>query len=41
MPPILVSIVLIMALRGTGDSLTPLWFMIVSVLLDSGPPGRA
>lgn len=36
MPPILVSIVLIMALRGTGDSLTPLWFMIVSVLLDSG-----
>jgi putative MATE family efflux protein len=25
-----------MALRGTGDSMTPLWFMILSVVLDSG-----
>jgi putative MATE family efflux protein len=25
-----------MALRGAGDSLTPLWFMILSVVLDSG-----
>ena len=25
-----------MALRGSGDSLTPLWFMIVAVVLDSG-----
>jgi putative MATE family efflux protein len=25
-----------MALRGAGDSLTPLWFMIVAVVLDSG-----
>jgi hypothetical protein len=27
---------LMMALRGAGDSLTPLWFMIVAVVLDSG-----
>jgi putative MATE family efflux protein len=25
-----------MALRGSGDSLTPLWFMILSVVMDSG-----
>ena len=25
-----------MALRGAGDSMTPLWFMIVAVVLDSG-----
>ena len=25
-----------MALRGSGDSMTPLWFMIVAVVLDSG-----
>ena len=25
-----------MGLRGTGDALTPLWFMIVAVVLDSG-----
>src|SRR5205085_1260251 len=36
MPPILVAIVLTMGLRGTGDSLSPLWFMIVAVVLDSG-----
>jgi putative MATE family efflux protein len=36
MPPILVAIVLMMGLRGTGDALTPLWFMIVAVVLDSG-----
>jgi putative MATE family efflux protein len=36
MPPILLAIVIIMGLRGTGDSLTPLWFMIVAVVLDSG-----
>jgi putative MATE family efflux protein len=27
---------LMMALRGSGDSLTPLWFMLLSVVLDSG-----
>ncbi len=36
MPPILVAIILMMGLRGTGDALTPLWFMIVAVVLDSG-----
>jgi putative MATE family efflux protein len=36
MPALLLLTLLMMALRGAGDSLTPLWFMIVSVLLDSG-----
>jgi putative MATE family efflux protein len=36
MPAILMIIVLMMGLRGSGDALTPLWFMIVAVLLDSG-----
>ena len=36
MPPILIAIVLMMGLRGTGDSMTPLWFMILAVVLDSG-----
>jgi putative MATE family efflux protein len=29
-------IMLMMALRGGGDAMTPLWFMILAVLLDSG-----
>ena len=36
MPPILMLTLLMMGLRGAGDSLTPLWFMIFSVVLDSG-----
>lgn len=36
MPPILLAVILMMGLRGTGDALTPLWFMIVAVVLDSG-----
>ena len=36
MPPILLLTLFMMALRGAGDSLTPLWFMIFSVVLDSG-----
>ena len=36
MPAILVIIVLMMGLRGAGDALTPLWFMIVAVALDCG-----
>jgi putative MATE family efflux protein len=36
MPAILLLTLLMMALRGAGDSLTPLFFMIVAVLLDSG-----
>jgi putative MATE family efflux protein len=35
-PPILLLTLLMMALRGAGDSMTPLWFMILSVVLDSG-----
>lgn len=36
MPALLLLTLLMMALRGAGDSLTPLWFMIVAVVLDSG-----
>jgi putative MATE family efflux protein len=36
MPPLLMLTMLMMALRGSGDSLTPLWFMGLSVVLDSG-----
>lgn len=35
-PSSLLMIMLMMALRGGGDSLTPLWFMILAVILDSG-----
>jgi Na+-driven multidrug efflux pump len=36
MPGILILIVLMMGLRGGGDAMTPLWFMILAVVLDSG-----
>jgi MATE family, multidrug efflux pump len=36
MPGLLLLTLLMMALRGAGDSLTPLWFMMVAVALDSG-----
>jgi len=36
LPAMMLLVLLTMALRGAGDSLTPLWFMIVSVILDSG-----
>lgn len=36
MPALLLLTLMMMALRGSGDSLTPLWFMIVAVVLDSG-----
>jgi MATE family, multidrug efflux pump len=36
MPPALVMVSWMMALRGSGDALTPLWFMILAVILDSG-----
>ena len=36
LPAALMLTMLMMALRGGGDSLTPLWFMLVSVVLDSG-----
>jgi putative MATE family efflux protein len=36
MPGIMILIMLTMALRGSGDAMTPLWFMMLAVLLDSG-----
>jgi putative MATE family efflux protein len=36
MPAILLLTLFMMALRGAGDSMTPLWFMIISVVMDSG-----
>ncbi len=36
LPPLLLLTLLMMALRGSGDSMTPLWFMIVAVVLDGG-----
>jgi putative MATE family efflux protein len=36
MPGLLLLTMLMMSLRGAGDSLTPLWFMVVAVVLDSG-----
>lgn len=35
-PPSFLMVLLMMGLRGVGDSLTPLWFMVLSVTLDSG-----
>ena len=32
----LLVVLIQMGLRGTGDSLTPLWFMVLSVVLDVG-----
>lgn len=36
LPASMLLVLLMMALRGSGDSLTPLWFMALSVLLDGG-----
>ncbi len=36
LPPMFLGLMLSMALRGTGDSVTPFLFMIVSVTLDAG-----
>ena len=36
MPAILILVMLMMALRGAGDALTPLYFMILAVVLDAG-----
>jgi putative MATE family efflux protein len=35
-PALLLLTLMMMALRGAGDSMTPLWFMIVAVVLDAG-----
>jgi putative MATE family efflux protein len=36
LPASMLLVLIMMGLRGTGDSLTPLWFMGLSVVLDSG-----
>jgi putative MATE family efflux protein len=36
MPAILILVMLMMALRGAGDAMTPLYFMILAVILDAG-----
>ncbi|WP_375390470.1 MATE family efflux transporter [uncultured Sphingomonas sp.] len=36
LPASMVLVLVFMGLRGTGDSLTPLWFMGLSVVLDAG-----
>jgi putative MATE family efflux protein len=36
LPASMILVLLFMGLRGTGDSLTPLWFMVLSVVLDAG-----
>jgi putative MATE family efflux protein len=36
MPGLLIMVMLMMTLRGSGDSITPLYFMIVSAVIDSG-----
>lgn len=35
-PTGMIMVVLTMSLRGTGDAMTPLWFMIVSTVIDCG-----
>ncbi|HEX8553726.1 MAG TPA: MATE family efflux transporter [Sphingomonas sp.] len=36
LPASMILVLMFMGLRGTGDSLTPLWFMVLSVVLDAG-----
>ncbi|HEY1605486.1 MAG TPA: MATE family efflux transporter [Allosphingosinicella sp.] len=36
MPSLMILVMLMMTLRGSGDALTPLWFMMLAVVLDSG-----
>jgi putative MATE family efflux protein len=36
MPAILILVLLMMGMRGAGDAMTPLWFMLVAVVFDSG-----
>lgn len=36
LPGQMMLVLMFMGLRGIGDSLTPLWFMVLSVLLDAG-----
>ena len=36
LPAAMLFVLLTMGLRGAGDAMTPLWFMILSVLIDTG-----
>jgi putative MATE family efflux protein len=36
MPALMILVMMMMTLRGGGDAMTPLWFMMLAVLLDSG-----
>jgi putative MATE family efflux protein len=36
MPGILLLVMLMMGLRGSGDAMTPLWFMALAAILDAG-----
>jgi putative MATE family efflux protein len=36
LPAAMMLVLVMMGLRGSGDSLTPLWFMIVAVVIDTG-----
>lgn len=36
LPFSMLGVLIQMSLRGTGDSITPLWFMILSVVIDAG-----
>ncbi len=36
MPGMLLFVMLMMGLRGAGDAMTPLWFMLLAVILDAG-----
>jgi putative MATE family efflux protein len=36
LPATMLLVLLMMGLRGVGDALTPLWFMMLSVVLDAG-----
>jgi len=36
LPPMFLGVMLTMGMRGMGDSITPLWLMVLSVILDAG-----
>ncbi|MCD2323699.1 MATE family efflux transporter [Sphingomonas sp. IC-56] len=36
LPAAMLLVLLMMGLRGAGDAMTPLWFMVLSVILDAG-----
>src|SRR3546814_10766528 len=36
MPSVFIFVLLMMALRSTGDAMTPMWFMAGSAVLDAG-----